>query len=93
MIKYIPLMLNRQSPTFLEFFDDISYKPLSMQKVLVIPCNEELPSEYLFKSNTSLITKDLVLDKFEDAGLIKHRDKKSYETNKITDDDKVQQER
>ena len=46
-----------------------------MQQVLVIPCNQELPNEHVFKSNTSLITKNLVLDKLEEESLIKPRDK------------------
>jgi len=42
-----------------------------MEKILIIPCNTELPNEIVFPCNTSLITSEFVLEKFEELNLIK----------------------
>ena len=77
MMKYVPLMLTIQSPTFLQFFDEISYRPLVQQEVLVIDIQDELPEEIDFPSNTSFITKNVVLEKLEEMGYLKPRKDKS----------------
>ena len=66
MVEFIPLMLTRQSPAFLEFFDVLSYKPLYMDKILVIPCIKEINEDIYFPTHTSLINTDYVLDNVEE---------------------------
>ena len=53
-------MLNRQSDSFLNFFSKISFKSLSMDNILLIDWNKNTSDEFVFLSNTSIISKQLI---------------------------------
>ena len=60
MIRFIPLMLNRKSDSFLNFFRKISFKTLSMENTLLINWHKNTTDEFVFLSNTSIISKQLI---------------------------------
>ena len=60
LIRFIPLMLNRRSDSFMNFFNKLTFKTLSMENTLLINWNNNPNDEFIFLSNTSIISKELI---------------------------------
>ena len=63
-------MLNRSSESFQNFFSRISFKSLSMEKIMLINWKKDTCDEFVFPSNTSIITKNLIEKEMANLGLL-----------------------
>ena len=80
MIRFIPLMLNRYAESFLNFFHKNLFRTLSMEKTLLINWNNKIGEEFVFLSNSSIISKENIEKEMMLAGLLSNKENKKVQT-------------
>lgn len=74
MLKSLAVIVSHDSDMVIEFFDKSIYQPPQMQIEQFVPWSDELGEEGLiFASHTSIISRELLLEKLEAIGITETR--------------------
>jgi len=67
MIKSLPVILTNESDTVLNYFDANFYIPKAYEEPLMLPWPKHIPDDetIVFTSNTTLLSRDYLLVKFQ----------------------------
>lgn len=77
MLKSLAVIVSHDSDMVIEFFDHALYQPPQMQIEQFVPWSDDLSEEGLiFASHTSIISRELLLEKLEAVGITESRPSK-----------------
>jgi len=62
MLHSLPMILAHKNPDMLEFFDYNMYVSQSMKSSFLIPWSLKKKDEFVFASNTTIITEQLIIN-------------------------------